>query len=153
MALNYIKHDEEFHGVFKLVSGEEVLAKAVLSNEENCEESLAFLQDPVCIQPINQDLGKGKVLRGLGFHRWMMLSDEEFFVVREKDILSVASMSKHIVHMYEKFLADEYADKMAEDSETNTKTKLERKTDIDKTQGYIGKIDLARKVFEKLYKS
>ena len=55
--------------------------------------------------------------------------------------------------MYEKFLADEYADKMAEDTETNTKTKLERKTDIDKTQGYIGKIDLARKVFEKLYKS
>ena len=40
MAINYVKHDEEFHGVFKLVSGEEVLAKAVMSTEENCDESL-----------------------------------------------------------------------------------------------------------------
>ena len=30
--INYAKHDDEFHGVFKLVSGEEVLAKAVLTD-------------------------------------------------------------------------------------------------------------------------
>ena len=47
MAINYAKHDDEFHGVFKLVSGEEVLAKAVLTNQDN--ETLCFLQDPVCI--------------------------------------------------------------------------------------------------------
>ena len=27
--INYAKHDEEFYGIFKLVSGEEVLGKAV----------------------------------------------------------------------------------------------------------------------------
>ena len=155
MAINYVKHDEEFHGVFKLVSGEEVLAKAVMATEDNCEESLAFLQDPVCIQPINQDLGKGKIMRGLGFHRWMMLSDEEFFIVREKDIVSVASMSKHIIGMYEKFLQDEYADRKDDDETQEIKDKrtARRKTDIDNTQGFIGKINQARKVFEKLYKS
>ncbi len=155
MAINYVKHDEEFHGVFKLVSGEEVLAKAVMSTEENCDESLAFLQDPVCIQPINQDLGKGKVMRGLGFHRWMMLSDEEFFIIREKDILSVASMSKHIIGMYEKFLIDEYADraKDSEPQEVKDKRNARRRTKIDNTQGFVGKINQARQVFEKLYKS
>ena len=157
MAINYVKHDEEFHGVFKLVSGEEVLAKAVMSTEENCQESLAFLQDPVCIQPINQDLGKGKIMRGLGFHRWMMLSDEEFFIIREKDILSVASMSKHIVGMYEKFLLDEYADrakdKDEEPQEVKDKRNARRRTKIDNTQGFVGKINQARQVFEKLYKS
>ena len=55
MAINYAKHDDEFHGVFKLVSGEEVLAKAVLTNQDN--ETLCFLQDPVCIQVVNQDIG------------------------------------------------------------------------------------------------
>ena len=153
--INYAKHEEEFHGVFKLVSGEEVLAKAVLTNEENCQETLAFLQDPVCIQPINQDLGKGKIMRGLGFHRWMMLSDEEFFIVREKDILSVAYMSKHIISMYEKFLIDEYADRKDDDETQEIKDKrtARRKTDIDNTQGFVGKINKARQVFEKLYKS
>ena len=53
--ISYCKHDEEFFGVFKLITGEEVLAKAVLSTEENCTETLAFLQEPVCIQVINQE--------------------------------------------------------------------------------------------------
>ena len=153
MAFSYVKHDEEFFGVFKLVSGEEVLAKAVMATEDNCEESIAFLQDPVCIQPINQDLGKGKIMRGLGFHRWMMLSDEEFFIIREKDILSVASMSKHIIGMYEKFLQDEYADKHQESAEEKEERSSRRRTNIDNTQGFIGKINQARQVFEKLYKS
>ena len=153
MAFSYVKHDEEFFGVFKLVSGEEVLAKAVMATEDNCEESIAFLQDPVCIQPINQDLGKGKIMRGLGFHRWMMLSDEEFFIIREKDILSVASMSKHIISMYEKFLIDEYAEKKDEPQEVKDERTARRRTNIDNTQGFIGKINQARQVFEKLYKS
>ena len=149
--ISYAKHDEEFLGVFKLVTGEEVLAKAVLSNEENCTESLAFLQEPVCIQVINQELGKGKMLRGMGFHKWMQLSDEDFYVVREKDILSVASMSKHIIGMYEKFLQDEYADKHQESAEEKEERSSRRRTNIDNTQGFIGKINQARQVFEKLY--
>ena len=155
MTINYVKHDEEFHGGFKLVSGEEVLAKAVMATEDNCEESIAFLQDPVCIQPINQDLGKGKIMRGLGFHRWMMLSDEEFFIIREKDILSVASMSKNIIGMYEKFLVDEHADRIKDEEpqEVKDKRNARRRTKIDNTQGFIGKINQARQVFEKLYKS
>ena len=31
--INYAKHDEEFHGIFKLVSGEEILAKAVMTED------------------------------------------------------------------------------------------------------------------------
>ena len=60
MTINYAKHDEEFHGVFKLVSGEEILAKAVLTTEDygtDTKESLAFLQDPVCIQIIDKAMG------------------------------------------------------------------------------------------------
>ena len=142
--INYAKHDDEFHGVFKLVSGEEVLAKAVLT--EVREETLCFLQDPVCIQVINQDMGKGKVLRGMGFHKWMQMSDEDFFIVREKDVLSVASMSKEIVYMYEAFLANE------EPPHKKDERTARRETNLDNTQGYIGSINDARKVFEKLYK-
>ena len=146
--ISYAKHDEEFFGVFKLVTGEEVLAKAVLSNEENCTESLAFLQEPVCIQVINQELGKGKMLRGMGFHKWMQLSDEDFYVVREKDILSVASMSKEVQYMYESFLYGEEPE-----NERKDRALEKRKSKLAETQGYIGKINEARSLFEKLYKN
>ena len=145
MAINYAKHDDEFHGVFKLVSGEEVLAKAVLTNQD--DETLCFLQDPVCIQVVNQDMGKGKMMRGMGFHKWMQLSDEDFFIVREKDVLSVASMSKEVMFMYEGFLANE------EPAHKKDERTARRETNIDNTQGYIGSINDARKVFEKLYYS
>ena len=31
--INYARHDEEFYGVFKLLHGEEVLGKAVLTED------------------------------------------------------------------------------------------------------------------------
>ena len=146
--ISYCKHDEEFFGVFKLITGEEVLAKAVLSTEENCTETLAFLQEPVCIQVINQELGKGKMMRGMGFHKWMQLAEEDFYVVREKDILSVASMSKEVQYMYENFLYGE-----TPEDERRAKSIKEIKSKIDETAGYVGKINEARSLFEKLYKN
>ena len=38
--INFIKHEEEFYGIFKLVSGDEVLAKAVITKDH--QESLVF---------------------------------------------------------------------------------------------------------------
>ena len=47
MTLNYAKHDEEFYGLFKLVSGEELIAKAIISKQEDLEpaEELIFLSN------------------------------------------------------------------------------------------------------------
>ena len=146
--ISYCKHDEEFFGVFKLITGEEVLAKAVLSTEENCTETLAFLQEPVCIQVINQELGKGKMMRGMGFHKWMQLSDEEFFILREKDIIAVASMNKEVVLMYETFLSQQ--DPASEEAKAQRHAK--RKSDIKNAQGYIGKISEARVILERIFR-
>tara|TARA_B100000965_G_scaffold6827_1_gene5351 strand:- start:4456 stop:4911 length:456 start_codon:yes stop_codon:yes gene_type:complete len=149
MTLNYAKHEEEFHGVFKLVSGEEILAKAVLTVEDyggtDAKESLAFLQDPVCIQIVDKPISENKMMRGMGFHKWMNMSDEEFFIIREKDILSVASMSKEIIFMYEAFIKSlEPEDKVRERT-------TKRRSSAEDATGYLGRIDNARKLFEKLY--
>ncbi len=105
MAINYAKHEEEFYGVFKLHNGEEILAKSVLTDDNG--ETLCFLQDPVVIEIFNKEMGENKLMRGVGFHKWMQLSDEEFIIVREKDVIAVASMSKEVVLMYETYLANE----------------------------------------------
>ena len=87
--INFAKHDEEFHGIFKLVSGEEILAKAVLTDDNG--ETLCFISDPVMIQTITKEIDDTKVLRGMGFTKWMPMSDEEFYILREKDIMTIDS--------------------------------------------------------------
>jgi hypothetical protein len=138
--INYARHDEEFYGVFKLLNGEEVLGKAVLTEDEG--ETLVFLQDPVCTQVIHKELEEGKMIRGVGFSKWMQFSNEDFFILREKDILTVTSMSKEVSYLYEAFI-------ISEDDEKSTKTKIE----LEPEMGYLGKIDEARKLLEKIYRS
>ena len=146
MTINYAKHDEEFYGVFKLLNGEEILGKAVLTQEGE-GETLCFLSDPVVIQVIEKQISEGKMMRGMGFHKWMQLSDEEFFIIREKDIIAVASMSKEIVLMYETYLANE----MDETHEAKQERLKRKKSSIQNAKGYLGKIDEARAQFEKLF--
>ena len=139
--ISYAKHEEEFYGVFKLVSGEEVLGKAVLTEENG--ESLTFIQNPVCTLVINKETDDGRQVRGVGFAKWMQFSDEDFFIIREKDILSVSSMSKEVSFMYEAFVQSERKDKPNKD---NTKI------DPEPQMGYLGKVNEARNMFEKIYK-
>ena len=139
--INYAKHDEEFYGVFKLVSGDEVLGKAILTNDE--QETLVFISDPVCVQIVTKESEDGKVHRGMGFCKWMQLSDEDFYIFREKDIITVSSMSKEVIFMYEAYISDE--------DPNSGKDSL--KADPDQAIGYVGKIDDARKLFEKIFKS
>ena len=137
---NYARHDEEFYGIFKLLNGEEVLGKAVLTEDNG--ETLVFIQEPVCTQIITKETEDGRTVRGMGFAKWMQFSDEDFYILREKDIVTVTSMSKEVIIMYEAFI-------IGDDDEKKNKTKI----DLEPEMGYLGTIDDARKLFERIYKS
>ena len=138
--INYAKHDEEFYGIFKLVNGEEVCGRAVITEDQG--ESIIFLTNPVTIEIFTKEIEDGKVARGMGFAHWMQLSDEDFFIVREKDVISLASMSKEYIFMYEAYVNGEQV----------VKPDLKR-VSPQKEMGYLGSIDDARKIFEKIYKN
>ncbi|WDS60911.1 hypothetical protein SBM1_00038 [Synechococcus phage S-BM1] len=138
--INYARHDEEFYGVFKLLNGEEVLGKAVLTEDNG--ETLVFIQNPVCTQVITKETEDGRTVRGVGFAKWMQFSNEDFYILREKDILTVTSMSKEVSFMYEAFI-------IGEDDEKKHESKL----DLEPEMGFLGKINEARMLFEKIYKS
>jgi hypothetical protein len=148
--INYAKHDEEFYGVIKLTNGEEILAKAVLTEDEG--ETLIFVSSPVLIQNVMKELSDGKVLKAMGFAKWMQMSDEEFFILREKDIITIASMSHEVIFMYETFISDD---------DDDPPSKLESKklkdsnlhVEPDSKMGYLGTVEDARKLFEHIYKS
>ena len=139
--INYTKKDQDFHGIFKLVSGEEVLAKAVIT--EDGGECLVFMQDPVCVHAITKEISDQKVMRGMGFTKWMPMSDEDFFIVRDRDIVTMGTMSKPIILMYEAFIGG--------DLDPNEPHK--RQSPAKDSEGYLGKIEEARKRFENLYRS
>ena len=131
--ISYAKHEEEFYGVFKLVSGEEVLGKAVLTEDNG--ETLCFVQNPVSTVVMNNKDDDGRQVRAVGFAKWMQFSDEDFYILREKDVLTVSSMSKEISFMYEAFVQSENKDKSKKDNS---------KIDPKPSMGYLGKIDKAR---------
>jgi len=139
--ISYAKHEEEFYGVFKLVSGEEVLGKAVLTEDNG--ETLCFVQDPVCTLVINKESDDGRQVRGVGFAKWMQFSDEDFYVLREKDVLTVSAMSKEVSFMYEAFVQSE--------NKGNRPKKDHSKIDPEPQMGYLGKIHDARSLFERIY--
>ena len=139
--INYTKKDQDFHGIFKLVSGEEVLAKAVIT--EDSGECLVFMQDPVVIHTITNPISDNKVMRGMGFTKWMPMSDEDFFIVRDRDIVTMGTMSKPIILMYEAFIG----------GDIDPNVDHQRKTHPKHSEGYLGKIEEARKRFENLFRS
>ena len=142
--INHVKHDEDFFGIFKLANGEEVLAKAIITLDNN--ESLIFLQDPVMVQVINKPMSETKVMRGVGFVKWQQLSDEEFFVVKEKDVVCIATMSREVQLLYESYL-------MTEHGYNPATPQGGYHIKADKSIGYIGNTDDYRKLFEKIYKA
>ena len=97
---------------------------------EDHGESLVFLQDPV-VHAVTKEVGEHKVVRGMGFTRWMQMSDEDFFILREKDILTVASMSRDITLMYEAYIL----------GEDIANRKMTQSQSEHQTAGYLGKIN------------
>ncbi|AFD02732.1 methylamine utilization [Synechococcus phage S-MbCM6] len=139
--INYAKHDEEFYGIFKLVNGEDVLGKSLITEDNG--ESIVFIQDPVTLEIFTKDLDDGKVARGMGFAKWMQMSDEEFFMQREKDIISLATMSKETIFLYETYVGgEELPDRLNK-----------KRLSLDEDMGLVGTIDEARKLFERIYKN
>jgi|TARA_B100001093_G_scaffold238024_1_gene228042 hypothetical protein len=143
MTLNYAKHDEEFYGLFKLVSGEELIAKAIISKQEDLEpaEELIFLSNPVTVEFFTKELDGGKIAKGMGLSNWMQMSDEDFFIIKEKDLISLASLSKQYILMYEAYLTGTPPEALTQ----------KQKKDLEKNMGYLGSINEARMLFEKIY--
>ena len=148
-SLNYIKTDEEFFGILKLVSGEEIIGRIIVTDENGT--TLAFIQDPALVHSYDT-AAQAKPAVAVRLKRWMVFSDEDFYIVAEDKILTVAPLSTEATIMYQFFVKQELGpakkkvnpmtpDVVSEPSELNYK------------QGYIGTVEEARKKLEDLFKS
>jgi hypothetical protein len=138
--INYIRHDEEFHFIAKLVSGEQVIGKGFAMEEEG--ETLIYVSDPLEISIIIKNLDKNKSIKGIGLNKWMHFSEEDFYIIREKDIITIAGLSSELIAMYNLFWQ----------KEIEGDTLDEKKVELDTEMGLIGKVDDMRSKLEKLFK-
>ena len=144
--LDYVKHDEEFHCSIKLMNGEEIIARAIVTKDVSEEKDIVYLEDPLVVQSFTKEVAGDKAIKGMGFSKWQNFSDEDFYIINAESILTMASLSKEMVFVYESFL---------EQSRGGT-PRVSRKHDkhrvnLTENEGSLGKIDAARKKLEDLF--
>ena len=142
--INYIRHDEEFYFIAKLVSGEEIIGMGFAVEEDGTTQ--IFVTDPVEIQVVTKTTPNAMV-KGLSMNKWMQFSNEDFFIINEKDIMSIGGLSDEIIHMYKLFIKKTSQDQTVEDAIK------ENKVDLDRQMGYVSSIEEARKKLEKIFKN
>ena len=141
MTVNYIIHDQEFFGVIKLKTGETILGSMIATEEDtNTVKTIFYIQDTA--SPHNHQVEKnGEMGMAVGLLRWMMFSDESFYMVNEDDIVTVAPMAMDAILMYKMWVRKE---KGANKNEVEIK--------INKNMGLIGKVSDARAKLEDFWK-
>ena len=127
---------EEFLGVIKLVSGEEILAKICPCEEE--DKTILILDSPVTFETIQiRNMG------GMGAVRvnpWLEMSQNSPLVINMEKVITVSEIhDEQVIKIYERYLKDKDRD--------------DNKSPINKDMGFLSSISDARIFLEKLYKS
>ena len=92
-----------------------------------------------------------RLARGIGFSKWMQLSDEDFYVIREKDILTISAMSKQCIFMYESYLKGESSDSRREKMEQDPNKHLGYLGSMIMQELYLKKYIKVNNIFRNLY--
>jgi len=127
--------EEEFYGVLKLVSGEEILSKVCPCEED--DRIILILDNPIIIETVNiKQLG----MSGLKVYPWVKMSDESMFIIDMKNVLTVSeTKDDELIRIHEKYVR-----------ERNRKS---GKTKLTPNMGYLSSVADARINLEKLFKS
>ena len=140
MTVNYIRHEQEFFGVMKLKSGETILGTMIATEEDSSPgKTVFYIQDPATPHTHSVDKG-GQPGMAVGLLKWLLFADEDFYVVGEDDVTTVAPMSMESVLMY----------KMGVRKEKGQKGDVQ--VQINKNMGLVGKVSDARAKLEDFWK-
>jgi hypothetical protein len=128
---------DEFYCILKLVSGEEIFS--LISVDENDDDTIIILQNPVTMKPVMNSSGASYVK----IKPWMEMSDDDlFFIKLDKVITMTESKDTRLIQLYEYYLQDD----------TIEVYKPMGKVDLDNEMGYIDTVQKARERLENLFK-
>ena len=129
--------EEDFYASLKLISGEEIFAK-VISSEENGNLVL-LVSDPIIITEVKTRYGFAYKVEP-----WMKTTKDDMFIIDMKNIITMTETSDlEIISVYDKFVKQKEKD--------NLNFGLNY-FELTKEMGYISNIEEAKKSLEKLFK-
>ena len=127
--------EEEFYSIIKLVSGEEIFA--LVSVDENDENQILVLQNPVVISTVNTPGGSMIKVKP-----WLNLTEESMFMIRlDKVITMIEAKDQKLIDVYNNYNEDIDEDESLGGSVMPTPK-----------MGYLSSVKNARKDLEDLFK-
>ena len=132
--------NEPFYATLKLVTGEEVLAEAILSEENGVEFFL--LNGAITIDEkttIDQD--KGVANSGLTPKKWPLFSSDDLTIVYKDKVVTITELDNYGKKFYMKALAT-----------ARVSNPVKRKMESHEHTGYLGSTKQIRDMLERIYR-
>tara|TARA_B100001287_G_scaffold1856_1_gene1418 strand:- start:833 stop:1276 length:444 start_codon:yes stop_codon:yes gene_type:complete len=125
---------DEFVATIKLVTGEEILSKVVITNDH--QEETIVLDNPLICQEV-RSYG-ANIPMGYKFEPWIKMSDEDVFIVHMTSIITMSEIKdKNVVKTYTEIVEKGFDRKDPE---------------LTREMGSRGTVKDCRDMIEKLYK-
>ena len=126
---------EEFHGVIKLITGEEIFA--MISIDENDGDPIIMVQDPVIMKVLQNHTGQYVKVRP-----WLELPEDNIFLLKYDKIITMTEVKdKQMIQFYKRYLNDGDLD-MEFDGRVKLNTNL----------GFVTTVEDALRKLEEVYK-
>ncbi len=126
---------EEFYGVIKLITGEEIFA--MITVEENDHGNPVILvQTPVTMKVLSN--GHGQYVK---IKPWLELADEDMFIINYDRIITMTEVKNNeMVTFYKRYLEEDDLD-----------FEIDGKVKLQEGMGFISTVEDARKNLEKIF--
>ena len=127
---------EEFYGVIKLVTGEEIFA--LISVEENDLGNLiVMVQTPVTMKVLSHAHGQYVKIKP-----WLELADEDMYLISYDRIITMSQVKdSQMINFYTRYLEEDGLD-----------FELDGKVKLHENMGFISAVEDARKKSEVIFK-
>ena len=127
--------EQEFHGVIKLISGEEIFA--LISIDDNDGDPIIMLQSPVIMKMLSHGAGQYVKVKP-----WLELPNEDIFLIKFDKIITMTEVNdKQMIHFYERYINNDDVD-----------IEIDGKVKLNDTMGLISTVEEARSNLEKIYR-
>ena len=128
---------EEFHGVIKLVTGEEIFG--LISVEENdLGNPVVLVQTPVTMKVLSHGAGQYVKIKP-----WLELADEDMFVINYDRIITMSQVKdSQMIDFYTRYLEEDGLD-----------FEIDGKVKLHENMGFISTVEDARKKLENIFKN
>ena len=127
---------DEFHGVLKLVTGEEIFA--LVSVDENDGDPIIMLSNPVIMKMLHSPAGQYVKVRP-----WLELPTEDLFLMKYDKIVTMSEISdENMIKFYDRYLSEDDID-----------IELDGKVSLNTKMGLISTVEDARLSLENIFKN